>query len=102
MLVILYHRHSWFHVLHKLTGVNVEFADKDTPIVNTYSRKEMRPLFTGLRDTDIRCEYCYPSETNRSVTLAVLYNYIFVPGTRIIPAVIMNKVGWHLVLTGVK
>ena len=102
MLIILYHRHSWFFLLHKLTGVNIEFDDKDAPIINAYTRKELKLLFAGLSDINISCEYCYPKRTKRSGMLAMLYNYIFVPGAKIIPSVIMKKLGWHLVLTGVK
>jgi ubiquinone/menaquinone biosynthesis C-methylase UbiE len=102
MLVILYHRHSWFFLLHRLTGVNIEFEDKDAPIINTYTRKEMKALFQGLRRTKVTCEYCYPNPTRRKGMLPILFNHCFVPASKIVPSVVMRHFGWHLVLTGVK
>jgi len=102
LLVILYHRHSWFYLLHKLTGINIEFNDKDAPIINTYTRSELKSLFGSLRNVNINCEYYYPRRTRRRGSLAFFFNYMFVPSMRIIPAFIMKNFGWHLVLRGIK
>ena len=102
MMVILYHRRSWFYLLHKLTGVNIEFGDKDAPIINAYTRQELRSLFGNLRNVKIDCEHYYPLPTNRTGLLSVVYNYAFVPGIKIVPVGLIKHFGWHLVLTGVK
>ena len=102
MMVILYHRRSWFYLLHKLTGVNIEFGDKDAPIINAYTRRELRSLFGNLRNIKIACEYYYPLQTNRTGLLSIVYNYAFVPGIKILPVGLIKHFGWHLVLTGVK
>ena len=36
ILIILYHRHSWFYLLQRLSHVNIEFASEVAPIINTY------------------------------------------------------------------
>lgn len=102
ILIILYHRHSWFYLLHKLTGVNIEFEDQDAPIINAYTRREVKLLFSKLRNIVVTCEYFRPKPTNKTGVLPLLYNYGFVPGSQIIPSVVMKNFGWHLVLTGVK
>lgn len=102
MLIILYHRHSWFYLLHKLAGTNIEFSDRDAPIINTYSRADLRGLFSKLRDIRIDTEYYYPVPTNRKGVLASLFNRVLVPVTKRIPSTIMKQFGWHLVLTGIK
>jgi ubiquinone/menaquinone biosynthesis C-methylase UbiE len=102
MLVVLYHRRSWFHLLHKLTGVNIEFDDRDAPIINAYTRGEAKDLFSGLREVRISCEYYYPHVTNRPGLLAMMFNYLFVPATKLVPRNFIRRFGWHLVITGVK
>jgi ubiquinone/menaquinone biosynthesis C-methylase UbiE len=102
MLIILYHRHSWFYCLQRLTHTNIEFDDRDAPIINAYTRNEVKLLFSKLRNIMVTCEYFRPKPTNKTGFVPLLYNYGFVPGSRIIPSVIMKNFGWHLVLTGVK
>ena len=85
-----------------LNYVNIEFEDNDAPIINAYTRKEMKLLFAGLNDFNISCKHLYPKRTKRSGMLAMLFNYIFVPGAKILPTFVMKNFGWHLVLTGVK
>ncbi|MGH6689963.1 MAG: class I SAM-dependent methyltransferase, partial [Gammaproteobacteria bacterium] len=102
ILIILYHRHSWFYLLHRVSAVNIEFAAAEAPIVNAYTRAELRVLFARFRDVQIRCEHYYPVTTTRSGALAVLYNRVFAPLARAIPQSILQGYGWHLVLTARK
>lgn len=102
ILVILYHKRSWFYLLHKISGVNVEFESDDAPIVNAYTKSELRQLFSRFSNINTKCEYYYPTPTKRKGTLPLLFNIIVVPAMKIIPKAIIRNFGWHLVLTGVK
>lgn len=98
ILIILYHRHSWFYLLQRVSGVNVEFVQEDAPIVNAYTRTELRSLFARFRQIRIRTEYSLPRPTPRQGTLAFLYNRGFVPMMRVLPKRLIVRYGWHLVL----
>jgi ubiquinone/menaquinone biosynthesis C-methylase UbiE len=102
ILIILYHRRSWFYLLHRVSGMNVEFASDDAPIINAYTRNELESLFSRFRNLQIRCEYCYPNPTGRRGLLATLYNRVFVPVMRTIPKGLISRYGWHLILTAQK
>lgn len=102
ILIVLYHRRSWFYLLYKLSRINIEFQDRDAPIINTYTRKELKSLFSRFRNMTIRFEYYYPEPTKRNGLLPGLFNYLFIPATRIIPSTIMKNFGWHIVLVGIK
>jgi ubiquinone/menaquinone biosynthesis C-methylase UbiE len=98
ILVILYHRRSWFYMLHKLGRYNIEFASDDAPIINAYTRKDLKNLFGRFSNIQIDCEYYYPEPTNRSGVLASLYNSLLVPGIKMLPKGLVRNFGWHLVL----
>lgn len=98
ILIILYHRFSWFYLLQRLSGTNIEFESEEAPIINTYTRTELRTLFAQFRDIEIQCEYYYPRRTKRRGVLPFLYNYAFVPATRWVPRSVARRFGWHLVL----
>lgn len=100
ILVILYHRRSWFQLLRRLSRVNVEFEAGDAPIVNAYTREELRRLFARFRDVRVETEYYRPEPTNRRGALAFLFNRVFVPAFRSLPEQLVRRYGWHLVLTG--
>jgi ubiquinone/menaquinone biosynthesis C-methylase UbiE len=102
ILVILYHRHSWFYLLHRLSRINIEFGDEDAPIINAYTKRQVRSLFHGLSVINVDVEYYYPTPTKKRCFLAFLFNHLFVPLSRLIPAVMMKPLGWHLVISGAK
>lgn len=102
ILIVLYHRHSWFYALHRLSGVSVEFASDDAPIVNAYTRGELRDLFARFRDIQIDCEYCYPTPTKRQGVPFWLFNRLVVPACGLLPRSAVKRFGWHLVLTARK
>jgi SAM-dependent methyltransferase len=102
ILIILYHRHSWFYVLQRLSGVRIEFESDDAPIINTYTRKELRQLFSSFDDLRVTTEYYYPKPTRRRGALPLLFNRGLVPAARLLPRSLMRNFGWHLVLTGRK
>ena len=102
ILIVLYHRHSWFYLLHRLSGQNIEFDDEDAPIINAYTKSELRRLFSAFEDVSITCEYYRPERTGRSGIKAALYNHVFVPVMGALPQPLVRNFGWHLVLTGNK
>jgi ubiquinone/menaquinone biosynthesis C-methylase UbiE len=102
ILVILYHRHSWFYLLQRLSGTAVEFDSDDAPIINSYTRDEMKSLFGAFTDLEVVPEYYYPKPTQRGGAAALLYNRIFVPLMGALPEGAVRRFGWHLVLTGRK
>jgi ubiquinone/menaquinone biosynthesis C-methylase UbiE len=102
ILIILYHRHSWFYLLQRLSGTNVEFDSDDAPIINSYTREELKRLFGAFTDLEVVPEYYYPKPTQRTGAAAFLYNRIFVPVMGALPEGAVRRFGWHLVLTGRK
>lgn len=102
ILIILYSRHSWFYLLHRLSGANIEFASGEAPIVNAYTRHELRKLFGRFHDIEIGCEYYYPTPTKRRGVRSSLYNRLFVPVFGLLPRWVVKNFGWHLVLTAKK
>jgi ubiquinone/menaquinone biosynthesis C-methylase UbiE len=102
ILIILYHRHSWFYLLHKISGVNVEFESDDAPIINAYTRAELHRLFSKFKSIHIECEYYYPTPTRRKGALPFFFNRVFIPVARITPRALIKSFGWHLVLTAYK
>lgn len=102
ILIVLYHRHSWFYLLHRLSRQNIEFDDEDAPIINAYTKAELRRLFANFENVAVTCEYYRPEPTGRTGFKAALYNRVFVPVMRALPAACVRNFGWHLVLTGEK
>lgn len=102
ILIILYHRRSWFYLLHRVSGMNIEFSSDDAPIINTYTATELRSLFSRFRNIQIQCEYYRPNPTGRKGLAPALYNRLFVPAMRTVPKRLARRYGWHLVLTAQK
>ena len=102
ILIILYHRRSWFYLLQRLSGTNVEFASDDAPIINAYTRNELRQLFSRFQDVEVDTQYFRPKPTTRGGAMAGLYNGVFVPVMGALPEPWVRPFGWHLVLTGRK
>jgi ubiquinone/menaquinone biosynthesis C-methylase UbiE len=102
ILIILYHRRSWFYLLQRLSGTNIEFEGGDAPIINAYTRDELRRLFARFQDLQVETEYFYPKPTRRRGGLALFYNRVFVPVMSWLPEGAVQRYGWHLVLTGRK
>lgn len=102
ILIVLYHRRSWFYLLHRLARQNIEFDDEDAPIINAYTKAELRRLFSAFEEVSVACEYYRPEPTGRTGFKAALFNGVFVPVMRALPAAWVRNFGWHLVLTGRK
>ena len=102
ILIVLYHRRSWFYILHRFSNVNVEFDDSDAPVINAYTEQELRSLFGRFESLTVEFEYYRPNPTQRRGFMAGCYNHIFVPIMRATPRRFAQRFGWHAVLTGTK
>ncbi len=101
-LIMLYNKYSWYNLLHLLSGTNIEHQEKDPPVIKMYSKKQVLSLFTEFSsvETDISG---LPAKTGkRKGFFAALYNSIFVPACRLVPASIMNQFGFHIVIRATK
>jgi ubiquinone/menaquinone biosynthesis C-methylase UbiE len=100
-LIMLYHRYSWFVLLSKLSGTNVEFADEDAPVVKTYSADQIGKMFKVFENVTIDFEG-FPFRTPRKGRLAGLYNSVFVPVFNSIPRSLIKRTGFHLIIRAQK
>jgi ubiquinone/menaquinone biosynthesis C-methylase UbiE len=97
-VVIVYYRYSWFNLLRSLTNSNVEFEDKDPPIINTYSKRQLRRIFSIFESVQLEIRYSYPTPTPRQGFLPRIYNQIFIPALKCVPYGISKHFGWHIVV----
>lgn len=96
-LIMLYHRYSWFTLLARISGTNVEFDDEDAPVVKTYSVDEVKTLCGGF--VNVRVDYeGFPFKTPRPGIIASLYNGLFVPVFNRLPRSWVRRLGFHLVI----
>ena len=102
MTVVLYHRRSWFWLLSQLGRTNVEFQEEDAPIIDAYTRAELKRMFGVLDGLTIRMEHFRPARTPRTGWKATLYNSIVVPVAACIPAPLLRPFGFHAVIRGRK
>jgi ubiquinone/menaquinone biosynthesis C-methylase UbiE len=97
-IIMLYHKHSWFWFLSKVTRTPVEHADADAPIVRAYSVSEVRRLFHGFRKVDVTTER-HPVATRKfSGWKGWAFNRVFVPGFNALPQFVTSRLGWHLMI----
>lgn len=97
-VVIVYYRYSWFNLLSKISGANIEFEDEDAPIINTYSKRMLYRIFSKFQAVEINLEYYYPTPTPRKGILPYIYNRVCIPVLKCTPYTIMKNFGWHAVV----
>ena len=102
VMVMLYHRWSWYWLLVKLAGVNVESERGDPPLNRVHSRREAHRLFRTFSSVSVSCERSPRRTRRRRGVLAGLYNYGFVPIYGALPGALTEPFGWHLIVRGVK
>lgn len=101
-LITLYHSRSWFWLLKRLSGTNVESEAGDPPFARVYSVPEVRELFRDYSQAVVQLER-FPQRTRRREGLkAFLFNWVFVPATKALPRRLIRPFGWHLVVKAVK
>ena len=102
VMVMLYNRWSWYWLLTKLTGTNVESERGDPPLNRVHSRRDVEFLFGKFSSVSVSCERPPRKTRRRTGALAYLYNYGFVPLHGVLPGVLTKRFGWHLVARGTK
>lgn len=101
-LVVLYHRRSWFWLLKRLSGTEVESEAGDPPVNRVHSLREVEELFSRFSSVETRLER-FPRQTRRRKGFAAMaFNWIFVPLSKFIPRILMRPFGWHIVIKAVK
>ena len=97
-IIMLYHRHSWFWWLSKVSRTPVEHADADAPIVRAYSIPDVRQLFHRFARVDVRSER-FPVKTRKFTSWkGWAFNTLFVPAFNILPRSVTDRLGWHLMI----
>jgi SAM-dependent methyltransferase len=101
-VIMLYHRHSWFWWLSKVSRTPVEHADADAPIVRAYSIPEVRGLFRRFSTVEVLSER-FPVKTKKfSGWRGRAFNGVFVPVFNALPTALTKRLGWHLMIHGRK
>jgi ubiquinone/menaquinone biosynthesis C-methylase UbiE len=101
-VIMLYHRHSWFWWLSKVSRTPVEHAEADAPIVRAYSTGDVRRLFRSFAAVSVTSER-FPAKTRKfSGWRGWAFNTLFVPGFNALPRFITQRWGWHLMIRAVK
>jgi ubiquinone/menaquinone biosynthesis C-methylase UbiE len=99
---MFFNRRSWYTLLVRLSGTNIDHEDKDPPILTLYSVAEVRKLFGAFGTVDIEMER-FPTRTiKRAGPLAWVYNHGFVPLCRLVPRAMMRPFGFHIIVKAVK
>jgi 2-polyprenyl-3-methyl-5-hydroxy-6-metoxy-1,4-benzoquinol methylase len=101
-LVVLYHRWSWYWLLVRLSGTNVESEPGDPPVNRVYSRSEVWRLFSRFSSVQVTCNRFPKPTRRRRGYLADCYNHLFVAAWHLIPRPLVKPFGWHLIVTAVK
>ena len=102
VVAMLYSRWSWYWLLVKLSGVNVESERRDPPLNRVHSRREARRLFRAFSSVSVTCERQPQKTLRRTGVLAHCYNHGFVPLYRCLPGGLTRGLGWHLIVRGFK
>ncbi|OQX14098.1 MAG: hypothetical protein BWK76_15230 [Desulfobulbaceae bacterium A2] len=102
-VVVLYHKWSWLNFFSKIFQVPVEHAEKDAPIIKTYSVGEVRRLFHRFREVEVYVERPpRPVKKTRTGLKALLFNKVLCPCFNLLPNHWGKAIGWHLVIRGMK
>ncbi|MFX0208431.1 MAG: methyltransferase domain-containing protein, partial [Candidatus Hodarchaeota archaeon] len=101
-IAMFYNKYSWYVLLAKVSGTNLDHEEKDPPISKLYSVKQVRKMFKKFSIVDIIMNR-FPFKTvKRSGSSVKLYNYAFVPFTKVIPKTIMQPFGFHIIVKATK
>ena len=101
-LMVLYHRWSWYWMLVKLSGTNVESEEGDPTLVWVFSKSEAQSLFSRFSSVAISGERLPKKTIRRNGIKANCYNRGFVPVFEMLPKGLAKKFGWHLIIKAVK
>jgi ubiquinone/menaquinone biosynthesis C-methylase UbiE len=101
-ICMFFNRHSWYPLLAKISGKNIDHEEKDPPILKLFSPKEVRKLFAKFSGIEIIMDR-FPTKTiKRTSTFAYLYNYGLVPFFKLVPKAIVKPFGFHIIVKSIK
>ena len=93
-ITMVYNRNSWLPLISRLTGVKLEHTD--APVYRLYSRQEFATLLEPFDSQRILPER-FPVATKLHTGLkATLYNDVLVKAFEVLPRVLIQRYGWHL------
>lgn len=93
-ILMVYNKYSWLNLMSRLTRVQLEH--QDAPVLQVYSIGQFRRLLDRFSEFRIVPER-FPVKTRLHIGWkAVLFNEIFVRSFNLIPKIISQPFGWHL------
>lgn len=102
VICMFWNRISWYTLLVRLSGTHFDHQDKDAPMINLYSVRELRKLFAKFSRVETEMDR-FPTKTiKRSGVMAQLYNHVLVPLLQLVPKPIMKPFGFHIIVKAVK
>jgi ubiquinone/menaquinone biosynthesis C-methylase UbiE len=102
VICMFWNRLSWYTLLVTLSRTHFDHEEKDAPMINLYSAKELRKLFHKFSHLETETDR-FPTRTiKRSGILAHLYNYGFVPLFKMIPRAIIEPYGFHIIVKAIR
>lgn len=101
-IVMLYNKYSWLNLLAMISGVYIEHANEEAPIVKKYSVREAKKMFDEFSSVRVTTER-FPVKTLKHANLlGKLYNGTFVPIFDAIPRFLIKPFGWHIIIWAIK
>jgi ubiquinone/menaquinone biosynthesis C-methylase UbiE len=101
-IIMLYKKYSWMHLLTYFKGVHVEHEEREAPVIFFYTCKEARQLFSKFADVRISVER-FPCATPKySGMKSILYNRLFVPFFDLMPRILIQPLGAHIMIWAYK
>lgn len=101
-ICMFFNRYSWYTILAKISGKNIDHEEKDPPIIQLFSTKEVKKFFATFSVVNIIMDR-FPTRTiKRSGIITYLYNYALVPLFRIIPKPLIKPLGFHMIVEAIK
>jgi ubiquinone/menaquinone biosynthesis C-methylase UbiE len=97
-----YRKPSWMYLLHHLGRENIEFKEKDPPVNEFYTEKEIIDFFEGYRVEQAVREHYRLLPTRRSGLKANLYRYVLKPVYNLLPESVAGKYAYKLSVTAIK
>jgi ubiquinone/menaquinone biosynthesis C-methylase UbiE len=63
-IIMIYNKYSWLTFLSVISGTNIEHAEEEAPVINFFSAKEAKKLFSKFSDVKVTIERP-PSRTKK-------------------------------------
>ncbi len=97
-----YRRPSWMYTLSRFGRENIEHKEKDPPVTDFLTEKEIRAMFAGFVIEEAAPEHYRALPVARRGIKAVLYTYGFRPLYNLLPAPLAKRWAYKYSVTAVK